>query len=123
MSLVEADLINILLSAERRRIINYQRLISTTFCFSLQMSHSYSPAILSSSSYPIPDPPDMEKMNVAADSDVFLGGLSLKHDDDAEQTNSKKSSSRTSTRKRGRPRLLNKDDNAAEVCRALQMTD
>ncbi|CRG91513.1 hypothetical protein PISL3812_08562 [Talaromyces islandicus] len=83
------------------------------------MSHSFSPKVLSSSSYPIPDPPGTEKgaMDGATHSEVLLGGLTLKNHDvfaEAERAKAKKNSSRASTRKRGRPRLLNKDDNAAE---------
>ncbi|QKX54993.1 uncharacterized protein TRUGW13939_02083 [Talaromyces rugulosus] len=82
------------------------------------MSHSFSPEILSSSSYPVPDrPTEKGAMDGAANSDVLLGGLTLKNQEafaEAERAKAKKNSSRTSARKRGRPRLLNKDDNAAE---------
>jgi hypothetical protein len=61
-------------------------------------------------------------MDGAVNSDVLLGGLTLKNQEafaEAERAKAKKNSGRSSTRKRGRPRLLNKDDNAAEVCRPL----
>lgn len=83
------------------------------------MSHSFSPEILSSSSYPVPGP-EKGAIDGAVNSDVLLGGLTLKNQEtfvEAERAKSKKNSSRASSaRKRGRPRLLNKDDNAAEVC-------
>lgn len=90
--------------------------------------------LISSSSYPIPAQIDRGQ-RAAANSNVLYGGLSLlPYDgttpamtptDDKPKTkrstnkkNSHKSEddNRVSKRKRGRPRVLDKDESAAEVC-------
>ncbi|KAH8692436.1 hypothetical protein BGW36DRAFT_387634 [Talaromyces proteolyticus] len=85
------------------------------------MSHPFSPEIISVSSYPLPVPSGLGEGDIMADPNILYGGLSLKQDDGSQVDEQKKSqktakttSNRISSRKRGRPRLLTKDENAAE---------
>lgn len=99
------------------------------------MSLSLSPIdLISSSSYPIAA--QLNRRQRAARANTLYGGLALLPSDDpttpimiptddkpkAKRNTNKKSSqnsandSKVSKRKRGRPRVLDKDENAAEVC-------
>jgi IMP dehydrogenase/GMP reductase len=88
--------------------------------------------LISSSSYPIPAQLDRGQ-RAAANANVLYGGLSLLPYDGStptptmEKPKSKRSTTKKSSakpeddnkvskRKRGRPRVLDKDENAAEVC-------
>jgi hypothetical protein len=100
-------------------------------------SRVFSTAIISSSFYPVPEPLRLETAKVSEGPRILYGGLSMYNEDNADrddnlamnqleqppQTRFVKKPSKTkvvpadgdSSRKRGRPRILTKDETATEV--------
>lgn len=99
--------------------------------------HAFSPEILSSSHYPIPEPLNLETTGVSDRPQILYGGLSVYNEDivgrddglatdrlKRPQLRSATKRSRNnivasdcdSSRKRGRPRMFTKDETVTEVC-------